>query len=115
MNARQADHAGGPDRTSPPSGADAEIRVCTAADVRYLAGRGTPWREMQHHERRWAMQQDGTATYLLAWRGDEPAGRCTLLARSKYPEVCEAYPDLREINALEARVPGRGVGTLLIA
>jgi hypothetical protein len=29
------------------------------------------------------MQEAGLATYLVAWRGDQPAGRCTVLAASK--------------------------------
>jgi hypothetical protein len=33
------------------------------------------------------MQEAGQATYLLAWRGDELAGRCTVLAASKYEKV----------------------------
>jgi len=36
---------------------------------------------------RFGMQEAGQATYLLAWRGDELAGRCTVLAASKYEKV----------------------------
>lgn len=41
-------------------------------------------------------------------------GRATLLLRSRYPQVCSLCPGLAEINALEARPQGEGIGTALI-
>ncbi len=95
-----------------------EVRRCTQADIDLLT-RDDPahraWRDVAHHRTCWRLQGEGRATYLLAWRDGAVVGRVTLLHWSKYPEVSEAYPDLWEINALEANPKGQGVGTLLIA
>ena len=69
---------------------------------------------MLHHEERWAWQLRQGAVYLLAWRGAKVVGRATLLLRSRYPEVRSLLPELAEINALEARPQGEGIGTALI-
>jgi GNAT superfamily N-acetyltransferase len=61
------------------------------------------------------MQEAGEATYLLAWRGDELAGRGTVLAVSRYDGVRQVLGGFPEMNALEARPPGQGAGTALIA
>jgi hypothetical protein len=61
------------------------------------------------------MQKAGLATYLVAWRGDELAGRCTVLAASKYDKVRQLLGAFPEMNALEARPPGQGTGTKMIA
>lgn len=61
------------------------------------------------------MQEAGQAMYLLAWRGGELAGRCTVLTASKYEKVRQLLGAFPEMNALEARPPGQGTGTALIA
>jgi GNAT superfamily N-acetyltransferase len=61
------------------------------------------------------MQEAGRATYLLAWRGSDLAGRCTVLASSKYEKVRQLLGAFPEMNALEARPPGQGTGTALVA
>ena len=61
------------------------------------------------------MQEAGQAIYLVAWRGDELAGQCTVLTTSKYEEVRQLLGALPEMNALEARPPGQGTGTKIIA
>jgi GNAT superfamily N-acetyltransferase len=61
------------------------------------------------------MQEAGTAVYLLAWRGAELAGRCTLLTASKYHQVRQVLGIFPEMNALEARPQGQGTGTKIIA
>jgi hypothetical protein len=61
------------------------------------------------------MQEAGEAAYLLAWHGGELAGRCTVLATSKYDAVKRALGAFPEINALEARPAGRGTGTGIVA
>jgi GNAT superfamily N-acetyltransferase len=61
------------------------------------------------------MQEAGQATYLLAWRGDELAGRGTVLAASRYEPVRELLGGFPELNALEARPAGQGAGSALIA
>jgi GNAT superfamily N-acetyltransferase len=61
------------------------------------------------------MQEAGLATCLVAWRGGELAGRCTVLAASKYDKVRQVLGAFPEMNALEARPPGQGTGTKMIA
>lgn len=61
------------------------------------------------------MQEAGLATYLVAWRGGEPVGRCTVLAASKYDKVRQLFGEFPEMNALEARPQGQGTGTKMIA
>ncbi len=61
------------------------------------------------------MQDAGQATYLLARRGGELAGRCTVLVTSKYEPVRQLLGGFPEMNALEGRPPGHGTGTALIA
>jgi GNAT superfamily N-acetyltransferase len=61
------------------------------------------------------MQEAGLATYLVAWHGGELAGRCTVLAASKYDKVRQLLGAFPEMNALEARPPGQGTGTKMIA
>jgi len=41
-------------------------------------------------------------------------GKATLLLRSRYPEVRSVFPELAEINALDAWPQGEGIGTALI-
>jgi GNAT superfamily N-acetyltransferase len=61
------------------------------------------------------MQEAGQAVYLLAWRGGQLAGRCTVLAASKYETVRQLLGGFPELNALEAHPTGQGTGTALIA
>jgi GNAT superfamily N-acetyltransferase len=61
------------------------------------------------------MQEEGQAIYLVAWRGGELAGRCTVLTASKYDEVRQLSGAFPEMNALEARPPGQGTATKIIA
>ena len=61
------------------------------------------------------MQEAGQAIYLAAWRGSELAGRCTVLTASKYDEFRRLPGAFPEMNALEARPPGQGTGTKIIA
>ena len=70
--------------------------------------------DLQHHEERWKTQQSGEALYLLAWQGDVVVGRVTLLFRSKYAEVTRLLGEVLEMNALEARPQGQGIGTATI-
>jgi len=70
--------------------------------------------DLRHHEERWASQLRQEAVYLLAWRGARVVGRVTLLLRSRYPQVRSVLADGAELNALEARPQGQGIGTALI-
>src|SRR5271154_4492141 len=83
------------------------IRPCSAADLARLLGSAPPPQDAWHHRERFGMQEAGQATYLLAWRGDELAGRCTVLAASKYEKVRQLLGSFPEMNALEARPPGQ--------
>jgi GNAT superfamily N-acetyltransferase len=60
-------------------------------------------------------REAGQAIYLVAWRGSELAGRCTVLTASKYDEVRRLLGAFPEMNALEARPPGQGTGTKIVA
>jgi GNAT superfamily N-acetyltransferase len=70
--------------------------------------------DMRHHEERWASQLRQDAVYLLAWRGNRVVGRLTLPFRSRFPKVRFVLADVAEMNALEARPQGQGIGTALI-
>ena len=56
------------------------------------------------------MQEAGRAIYLVAWREDELAGRCTVLTTSKDDEVRQLLGAFPEMNALEAGHPDRAPG-----
>jgi ribosomal protein S18 acetylase RimI-like enzyme len=91
-----------------------DVRTCNHADIETLRQSDISPRDLLHHEERWAWQLRKKAVYLLAWRGAKVVGRATLLLRSRYPEVRSVHPELAEINALEARPQGEGIGTALI-
>ena len=61
------------------------------------------------------MHDRGEATYLLAWAGDQPCGRATVLHRSKYQRVRDVLGDFPELNGLEATPRGLGIGSRLVA
>jgi ribosomal protein S18 acetylase RimI-like enzyme len=90
------------------------IRQCSAADLARLLESAGDSRDALHHRERFGMQEAGTAVYLLAWRGDELAGWCTVLTASKYGHVRQVLGVFPEMNALEARPQRHGTGTKLI-
>lgn len=92
-----------------------EIRPCRAEDVEVLETficTGSS----RHHKARYAAQEAGESTFLIAWRGDVPVGHVSLLVRSKYADVEARHPSLREINALGVPRAERrhGVATALM-
>jgi GNAT superfamily N-acetyltransferase len=91
-----------------------DVRTCSFGDMEILRQTDVAPLDMRHHEERCARQLREEAVYLLAWRGTQVVGRGTLLLQSKYPEVRSALPELAEMNALEARPQGEGIGTALI-
>ncbi len=91
-----------------------EVRPCTVEDIEGLRRGDWRPRDMRHHEERWESQQRQEAVYLLAWRGAELVGSVTLLLRSKYEVVRRVIEDAAEMNALEARPQGQGIGTAII-
>jgi ribosomal protein S18 acetylase RimI-like enzyme len=69
------------------------------------------------HGSHFAEQQNGTATYLIAWDSEEPLGCGMLQWRGCYGDNGRsAYPFAVEINHLHVRPEwrGRGVGTAII-
>lgn len=93
-----------------------EVRPCAGDADADAAERAVPTRGNHFHHRRWARQQAGEATYLLAWDGAEVVGHALLLERSKYAEVVAALGEHPEVNALGVadRALRRGVGTALM-
>jgi len=100
--------------TADPVGVSVEVRPCTVEDIEGLRRGDWRPRDMRHHEERWESQQRQEAVYLLAWRGAEVVGSVTLLLRSKYEVVRRVIEDAAEMNALEARPQGQGIGTAMI-
>lgn len=93
---------------------DIEVRPCGVKDIEALRNSDVDLLEMHHHEERWESQLRQEAVYLLAWHGTEVVGRVTLYFQSKYPEVRSLLEGPAEMNALEARPQGQGIGTALI-
>ncbi|MER5967408.1 GNAT family N-acetyltransferase [Streptomyces sp. NPDC002057] len=94
-----------------------QIRPCRAEDVplldRWLPAPGAPTR----HADRFARQEAGTGTYLLAWRDGVPAGHGQVRWDGcAAPEVRTEVGDCPEFNGLDVRpeLRGQGVGTALI-
>jgi GNAT superfamily N-acetyltransferase len=95
-------------------GVEIDVRPCTATDMEALRNSEVDPFDMFHHKERWASQLRQEVVYLLAWHGTEVVGRVSLLFQSKYPEVRSLLGGAAEMNALEARPQGEGIGTALI-
>lgn len=89
------------------------IRQFASKDLLRLVDHVPP-ETLAHHRERLAWQEEKRALYLVAWRGDVVAGRATLLWESKYPQVVQRLPKNCEVNALEAKPTGQGVGRALM-
>ncbi|MER7517440.1 GNAT family N-acetyltransferase [Streptomyces sp. NPDC126499] len=94
-----------------------EIRPCRAEDVslldRHLPTPDAPTR----HSGRFARQEAGLATYLLAWHDGVPAGHGLVRWDGcAAPEVRALLADCPELNGLDVRADlrGRGIGTALV-
>lgn len=94
-----------------------EIRPCRAADLplldRHLPTPGAPTR----HADRFARQEAGTGTYLLAWRDGVPVGHGQVRWDGcAAPGVRAAVGECPEFNGLDVRAElrGQGIGTALI-
>jgi GNAT superfamily N-acetyltransferase len=82
-----------------------DIRPCREGDLPQLS---------PYLLRRFAVQQRGDGTLLLAFRGGRFAGSALVLARSKYDEVNAHLGPIMELNSLEAHPQGQGTGTALV-
>ncbi len=91
-----------------------EVKPCSQELIDLLERLDQSQLDLAHHRERWDLQQQGLAIYLTAWQQDQVVGRMTLLKESKYQPIRDAFPGYWEMNALEARPQGRGVGTVLI-
>ncbi|MFG3348979.1 GNAT family N-acetyltransferase [Streptomyces sp. NPDC048018] len=94
-----------------------EIGPCRAEDLpllnRRLPNPGAPTR----HADRFARQEAGLGTYLIAWRDGLPAGNGQIRWDGcAAPEVRAALGDCPELNGLDVReeLRGQGIGTALI-
>ncbi|MFE2014255.1 GNAT family N-acetyltransferase [Streptomyces sp. NPDC059491] len=94
-----------------------EIRPCRAEDIapldRHLPTPGAPTR----HADRFARQEAGHGTYLVAWRGGIPVGNGQVRWDGcAAPEVRALLGDCPEFNGLDvaAELRGRGIGTALV-
>ena len=94
------------------------IEPCRAEDIELLEA-GMPSGLSRFHERRFARQQRGVSSYLIAWVDGVPAGHADVRwDGGNAAEVRRRFPRCPEINALDvwpARMRSRGVGTALIA
>jgi len=90
------------------------VRPCSSDDLARLLDSGPTFADRHHHTERFAMQDAGEAIYLVAWECYQVRGRCTVLRESKYSDVRQTLGPFPEINALEARPTGHGVGTALL-
>ncbi|MCX5389511.1 GNAT family N-acetyltransferase [Streptomyces sp. NBC_00094] len=95
-----------------------EIRPCRAADVplldRHIPNPGAPAR----HADRFARQEAGLGTYLLAWRDGVPVGYGQVRWDGcAAPEVRAVLGDCPELNGLDVwpeGFRGQGIGTALV-
>ncbi len=93
-----------------------EVRPCADRTDAEAAERGLPTGGNGFHHTRWERQQDGTASYLLAWDGEDVVGHVLVLDVSKYPAVADrlgAHPEVSALGVAE-RARRRGVGTALM-
>jgi GNAT superfamily N-acetyltransferase len=95
-----------------------EIAVCRAADVALLDEFiGSPG-AVSTHARRFARQETGGGTYLVAWLDGRPVGHAEVIWDGcAAPEVRAALPGCPELNGLAVWPPelrSRGIGRALI-
>ncbi len=82
-----------------------------------LDGLCASWNIGRIHKDHFARQLLGIATYLIAWRADEPLGSVVVQWNGCIgPNAKKAYPQVVELNHLQVRdnFRGHGVGSELI-
>ncbi|NEB05915.1 GNAT family N-acetyltransferase [Streptomyces sp. SID13726] len=92
-----------------------EITVCRAADValldRYIPAPGMP----SFHARRFARQESGQCTYLVAWLDGRPVGHTEMRwIGCAAPEVTLDCPEIGGLGVWPEDLRSRGIGTELI-
>ncbi|MFE9624233.1 GNAT family N-acetyltransferase [Streptomyces sp. NPDC006527] len=95
-----------------------EITVCRAADValldRHIGSSGVT----SFHARRFARQERGESTYLVAWLDGRPVGHAEMRwTGCDAPDVRAARPGCPEIGGLGVwpqELRSRGIGTALV-
>ncbi|MFJ7076435.1 GNAT family N-acetyltransferase [Streptomyces sp. NPDC098781] len=95
-----------------------EIAVCGPDDValldRHIGSSGA----LSFHARRFARQERGESTYLVAWLDERPVGHAEVRwIGCDAREVRDARPGCPEINGLGVRpqeLRSRGIGTALV-
>jgi predicted GNAT family acetyltransferase len=94
------------------------IERCRADDVERLEA-GIPSGLSRFHEQRFARQQLGASSYLIAWVDDVPAGHAdirwdgvdTAALRQRFPRC----PMINALDVWPEQMRSRGIGTALIA
>jgi GNAT superfamily N-acetyltransferase len=92
-----------------------EITDCRAADValleRYIGSAGAT----SFHARRFARQEAGECTYLVAWQEGRPVGHTELRwIGCAAPEVTTDCPEIGGLGVWPEGLRSRGIGTALI-
>jgi GNAT superfamily N-acetyltransferase len=92
-----------------------EITVCRAADVTLLDRcTGSPG-ATSFHARRFARQEAGESTYLVAWLDGRPVGNTEMRwTGCAAPEVTVDCPEINALDVFPERLRSRGIGTALI-
>ncbi|MEV7888229.1 GNAT family N-acetyltransferase [Streptomyces sp. NPDC002817] len=92
-----------------------EITVCRAADVALLDQRAGSLGVTSFHGRRFARQEAGESTYLVAWLEGRPVGNTELRRTGcAAPEVTVDPPEINALDVFPERLRSRGIGTALI-
>ncbi|WP_405874914.1 GNAT family N-acetyltransferase [Streptomyces sp. NBC_00005] len=92
-----------------------EITVCSAGDValldQYIASPGAT----SFHARRFARQEAGECTYLVAWLEGRPVGHMEMRwIGCAAPEVTVGCPEIGGLGVWPEELRSRGIGTALV-
>jgi GNAT superfamily N-acetyltransferase len=94
-----------------------QIRECRSEDLDVVEA-AIPSGPSRFHHRRFARQQEGRGTYLIAWLDGAPAGHAEIRWDGcDAADVLTRFPDCPELNGLgiwPQRLRSRGIGTALI-
>ncbi|MFF4252972.1 GNAT family N-acetyltransferase [Streptomyces sp. NPDC001663] len=92
-----------------------EITVCRAADVPLLDRYMGATAATSFHARRFARQEAGECTYLVAWLDGRPVGHTEMRwIGCDAPEVTVDCPEIGGLGVWPEELRSRGIGTQLI-